>query len=147
MKLFFRVFFDAKLMSGLILLFNPFIPVAAKITQQFRWYLSTISNIENIWRRNCSSELYLQLSFKYFANVWLISKLFSNFWQLQTSRTPGMNGLNHTRLVHKSPSRCPHCACNRQHFYLCLVSTTARRHYNHNQTPHQTYKSAPTIKQ
>ena len=59
--------------------FNPFMPAVAII------YISNKSNILKYLKESCSSRLYLQLSFKYFANFGFIQKLFSKVPQVQTT--------------------------------------------------------------
>ena len=71
-------------------------PVAAKTTWSFWWYLFHKRIIYKYLKENPSSELYLHFAFKYFANLCFIPKLFSKYDRSRrhfSSGSPGMNVL------------------------------------------------------
>ena len=64
---------------------NPFIYVATKATDNLDDISLAKTIFKNYLKENCSSELYLGLFFKYFANLCFFPKLFSKVWQVQTT--------------------------------------------------------------
>ena len=86
--------------GSLMLLMKTFMPFAVKQPDNFDDISLTKAKFRKYLKKDCSSKLYLQLSFKYFANLYFISKLSSKVWPIQTtSRSPGMIGLRKGRLV------------------------------------------------
>ena len=64
---------------------NLLMPVAATLLPDYNGGISlTKAMFKKYLKENCSSELYLQLSFKYFSNLSFILKLSSKVWQVQT---------------------------------------------------------------
>ena len=74
---------------------NPFMPAAAKPPDNFGNIFLIKAIFRNNLKENCSSDLYLQLSFKYFGNLCFIPKLFLKVRQVQTTPVKkGTNGMN-----------------------------------------------------